>query len=223
MLEIDLKKKMLTGQGKAVLDIKTLIPEGKLVCLYGKSGAGKTTLLRMLAGLALPDNGKIAFENELWFDKQKRINLKTQKRNIGFMFQDYALFPNMSVEQNICFGQKKMDEHEVEKLLSAFELENLRGQKPIRLSGGQKQRCALARALAQKPRLLLLDEPLSSLDHEMRAELQTEIKKAHMLFSGITCMVSHDKQEILKLADLVLHIKDNTAQLLSVEEFKAAI
>jgi molybdate transport system ATP-binding protein len=126
------------------------------------------------------------------------------------MFQDYALFPNMTVEKNISFAQKEKDRDEVDKLLELFDLEILRNQHPDKLSGGQKQRVALARALAAKPNVLLLDEPLSALDFDMRLALQHEIRKAHDLLNTVTIMVSHDLQEVFHLASSVVMLKNGT-------------
>jgi molybdate transport system ATP-binding protein len=176
--------------------------------LFGQSGAGKTTLLRILAGLVTPDNGLIQFGEMVWYDSEKLINLPPQQRNISFMFQDYALFPNMTVEQNIRFAQPEKDEPEVQKLLGIFGLKELAKRKPTGLSGGQKQRVALARALARKPQLLLLDEPLSALDAEMRNTLQDEIVKAHQMTSITTIIVSHDLNEVFRMATNVLCIEN---------------
>lgn len=219
MLEIDVKRMMLTTDGERELQLKAAIPSGKLVCFFGKSGAGKTTTLRMLAGLIEPLEGTIRFDNEVWYDSKQKIKAKPQARDIGYMFQDYALFPNMSVEKNIRYGQLVENQEEVEKLLTMFDLTKLRNQKPLRLSGGQKQRCALARALARKPKLLLLDEPLSSLDSEMRVALQNEIMKAHQLMGVTTIMISHDRDEIKKMADYVITIKKGVCEMIEVGEF----
>jgi molybdate transport system ATP-binding protein len=207
MLAIDIQRKMLTTDGEKTLRLNVEIPNRQLVCLFGKSGAGKTTTLRILAGLIKPDAGTIRFDGNVWFSSEQRINAKPQARDIGYMFQDYALFPNMTVEQNIRYGQLAKNQSEVENLLSLFDLTALRRQKPLRLSGGQKQRCALARALARKPKLLLLDEPLSSLDEEMRLALQEEILKAHRLLGVTTLMISHDPTEINRMADFVITVK----------------
>lgn len=207
-LSINIEKSMLTTEGHSKLEVLTEIKGNELLCLFGHSGAGKTTLLRILAGLTRPDKGKIIFNDTVWFDSDKKINLSPQKRNVGYMFQDYALFPNMTVERNISFAQRDKDVDEVEKLLKLFDLDILRNQHPEKLSGGQKQRVALARALAAKPNVLLLDEPLSALDFEMRLSLQKEIKKAHEILKTITVMVSHDMQEVFHLADSVIKLKN---------------
>lgn len=208
MLKIDIERPMLTSEGKKTLQVCSEIEDRELLCLFGHSGSGKTTLLRMLAGLTTPSKGRIVYNDTVWFDSDKKINLSPQLRNVGYMFQDYALFPNMSVEGNICFAQKKKDTEAIEELLELFDLSALRKQKPTQLSGGQRQRVALARALAAKPNLLLLDEPLSALDFEMRTALQHEIRKAHLLLNTITILVSHDVNEVCTLASSVMTIKN---------------
>lgn len=199
---------MLTANGKINLAVKSEIKFGELVALFGSSGAGKTTLLRILAGLANPDKGIVRFGTTVWFDSHRGINLAPQKRNISLMFQDYALFPNMTVEQNIVFAQSAKDYHTANELLSIFGLTEFRKRKPTGLSGGQKQRVALARALSHKPQLLLLDEPLSTLDTEMRSTLQNEIARAHALLGATTIMVSHDLNEVFRLASHVLCLEN---------------
>jgi molybdate transport system ATP-binding protein len=208
MLKIDIQYAMLTTDGITNLEVSTEIKDNELLSLFGHSGAGKTTLLRILAGLTKPGKGRIVFNDIVWFDSEKKINITPQDRNVGYMFQDYALFPNMTVEKNIGFAQKQKCKKEVDQLIALFELETLRQQHPGKLSGGQKQRVALARALAAKPNLLLLDEPLSALDWDMRALLQLEIMKAHELMNSITLLVSHDIQEVYQLASSVLVLKN---------------
>ncbi|MFV0397869.1 MAG: ABC transporter ATP-binding protein [Bacteroidales bacterium] len=205
---IDVKRTMATPNGDAILHIQKEISGGKFVCLVGHSGSGKTTLLRMLAGLVSPDEGYIKVGKEIWFDSKRKINLKPQNRGISYMFQDLALFPNMNVEQNIFFAQKKRDSQKVEELLTIFGMNGLAKQKPAKLSGGQRQRVALARALASSPKMLLLDEPLSSIDQEMRTALQGEIIKAHHYLASTSIMVTHDLQEADKMADEIVKIKN---------------
>jgi len=199
LLSISIQHSMLTSEGKTNLEICTEINGNELLCLFGHSGAGKTTLLRILAGLTRPDKGRIVFNDRVWFDSEKKIDIPPQVRNVGYMFQDYALFPNMTVENNISFAHK---------LLALFDLETLKHQHPAKLSGGQKQRVALARALAAKPSLLLLDEPLSALDWDMRTLLQEEIRKAHEILNSITLLVSHDIPEVFQLASSVIVLKN---------------
>jgi len=205
---IDVEKRIHTADGPMSLKVQTSIQSGELVALFGQSGAGKTTLLRILAGLLKPDKGVLAFGNTIWFDSERKINVIPQLRNIGLMFQDFALFPNMTVEQNIRFAQPESDENSLNELLCTFGLSEFRNRKPGSLSGGQKQRVALARALARKPQLLLLDEPLSALDAEMRNTLQGEIAKAHQLLGVTTLLVSHDLNEVFRLAAQVICLEN---------------
>jgi molybdate transport system ATP-binding protein len=207
LIVIDIQKKMLTANGPMDLVVQTKVLPGNFVAIFGESGAGKTTLLRILAGLTNPDKGIIRFGDMVWFDSEKNINLPPQQRNISLMFQDYALFPNMTIEKNIRFAQPESNQTEVSELLNLFGLHELRERKPAGLSGGQKQRVALARALARKPQLLLLDEPLSALDAEMRNALQDEIAKVHQLLGITIFLVSHDLNEVFKLASHVIYLE----------------
>jgi len=209
-LSISIQHAMMTSEGRTNLEVSTEIKGNELLCLFGHSGAGKTTMLRILAGLTKPEKGRIVFNDTVWFDSTLKINVPPQERNVGYMFQDYALFPNMTVEKNISFGQKVKNKEDVDKLMELFDLQALRNQHPGKLSGGQKQRVALARALAAKPSVLLLDEPLSALDFEMRESLQQEIRKAHELLQTITLMVSHDIPEVIQLASSVIVLKNGT-------------
>jgi molybdate transport system ATP-binding protein len=208
LIDLHLIKDIHTIIGKIKLDVNLDIPEYGFVTLFGKSGVGKTTILRMISGLTKPDSGYIKIGNENWFDSNNEINIKTQERNIGFVFQDYALFPNMTVEEHLYYAQKQRDVNHVNELLDIFNLEGLKKRKPDTLSGGQKQRAAVARALARKPRILLLDEPLSALDGETRQILQQEIMTAHKSFLATTILVSHDIDEISRLTDKV-YVIDN--------------
>jgi molybdate transport system ATP-binding protein len=210
LIRIDIQKALLSSEGTMTLDVTTDIHAGTLSVLFGPSGAGKTTLLRILAGLTKPDAGRIQFGDTVWFDSARKIDIPPQQRRIGLMFQDYALFPNMTVEQNIQFAQDEIDRSFTQRLLEIFELMEFAERKPMLLSGGQKQRVALARAIARKPQLLLLDEPLSALDTAMRVMLQDEITKAHTMFGMTTIMVSHDLNEVFRLAHHVVCIEHGT-------------
>ena len=208
MIKIWLKKSIRIGDRNKLLDIKLSINRGEFIAVFGKSGEGKTTLLRMIAGLTKADYGYIKVSNEIWFNSRLKINLPPQKRNIGFVFQDYALFPNMTVEDNIKFGMKKKDNKFLNKLLELTELTELRKHKPNKLSGGQKQRVALARAVGRKPEILLLDEPFSALDYQTKEKLYEELKRLHKEFNLTTILVSHNREEIVSLADKVFIMKD---------------
>jgi len=208
VIHIDIIKNIHTAHGTLPLSFSAQLHPGDIHALYGESGAGKTTILRILAGLTTPDEGYIRYGKTLWYDSKNKINISTQERNIGFMFQDYALFPHMTVLQNIQFAASPFDTALYTSLIHSFNLQELQHRKPHQLSGGQKQRVALARALARKPSLLLLDEPLSALDSTMRQSLQLEIKKAHELFHACTVMVSHDVFEICVLAHKVFAISN---------------
>ncbi|MEJ7661517.1 MAG: ATP-binding cassette domain-containing protein [Hymenobacter sp.] len=166
MLDFHLTKALHTAAGPRTLDVALALPPGELLAMTGPSGAGKTTLLRLLAGLDRPDAGFVRFGGQTWSDAAAGQWLLPQRRPLGFVFQDYALFPNMTVRENLAFvAENQADKKQlVSELLELLELTELANRRPALLSGGQQQRVALARALARRPRLLLLDEPLSALD-----------------------------------------------------------
>lgn len=205
MIHISLQKKLAMADGNHLFSVQTSIEKGELVAVFGESGAGKTSLLRMIAGLMLPESGRIISEDDVWLDTQNKINLPVQKRNTGFVFQDLALFPNMSVLENLKYAAKgKSGTPDLSKLLRMVNLENLSHRKPATLSGGQQQRVALCRALAGKPELLLLDEPFSSLDMEMRRQLRDDLLRFHKEFHLTTLLVTHDLPDVYYLADKVI-------------------
>ena len=206
MIKIDIKLPINTAKGKKQLELNTCLKANEITAIFGESGAGKTTLLKIIAGLIKPEFGRIEVGDELWFDTQKNVNLAIQKRKIGFVFQDYALFPNMSVKENISYAATS--KQKAEELLSLMNLENLAKIYPKNLSGGQAQRVALARALAREPQILLLDEPLSALDFKMRSFLQDELVKILQHFKITTLLVSHDLAEIYKLSHRFLELSD---------------
>ncbi|MEK6659337.1 MAG: ATP-binding cassette domain-containing protein [Campylobacterota bacterium] len=207
MIKINIKKTLHTADGEIILEVNKEIQNGDFLTLFGKSGSGKTTLLRIIAGLEVPDSGEIIVDNEIWFDSAKNINLPVQKRGVGFVFQDYALFPNMSVRQNLEFALKNRNESKkVDEILEIMEITNLSSMMPHNLSGGQKQRVAVARALMSNPKMLLLDEPLSALDHVMRAKLQDELLAVHKRFNITSILVSHDIGEVFKISNRVWKI-----------------
>ncbi|PHO14232.1 ABC transporter ATP-binding protein [Malaciobacter marinus] len=203
MIDIEVNIELIGSNGKMNLDIKLNINDGDFIALTGLSGSGKTTLLRILAGLEQSES-KIKVDNKIWQDNKKF--LPPQQREIGFVFQDYALFTNMSVKQNLLYVNK--DEKLANHLLELTELSQLKNRNVTSLSGGQKQRVSLCRALMNRPKLLLMDEPLSALDPSMRTKLQDEILTLHREFKTTTIMVSHDPSEIYRLSNRVIVLED---------------
>ena len=207
MIEIDIKKKLSSSDGEMMLSLNQSIEKGEFIGLYGPSGAGKTSTLEMIAGLMKPDEGYIKVNGKYWYQQKAARQFPMQERNIAYMFQDYALFPNMSIEENITFAAaNKANKQFTKELMSTMGLTELANKKPATLSGGQKQRVALARALAQQPDILLLDEPLSALDTKVRLELQDYLSKYHKSLGLTTIMISHDISELVKLTDHVLQL-----------------
>jgi molybdate transport system ATP-binding protein len=208
MIDLDIRKKLLGSQGEFSLEVKLRIEQGEFVALFGESGAGKTTLLRCLAGLLEPDEGVIRVNGETWFDSAKQTRLAAQHRRVGYMFQDYALFPNMTVRGNLEFALRKgANRQRVSELIEIMTLGELQHRKPNTLSGGQQQRVALARALAAEAQLLLLDEPFSALDQETKVRLQDEVLRLQRQFGLTTVIVSHDVSEVYRLSRRVLFIE----------------
>ncbi len=207
MIDIALSKTLHGAGGPLQLELQTRVEKGSFVTLFGPSGAGKTSILRMLAGLLEPARGRIAVDGAVWFDSEQEVNLPPQKRSIGFVFQDYALFPNLSVRDNIAYAVERNDARWVDELLQLTGLAKLQHRRPASLSGGQKQRVALARAVARKPTLLLLDEPLSALDMQLRAELQDELAALHRRLGLTTLLVSHDVGEVFRLSQQVWRLE----------------
>ncbi|MFI3292309.1 MAG: ATP-binding cassette domain-containing protein [Rikenellaceae bacterium] len=207
MLEIDIKQPLYTVEGRSLLEVRADLNVGDIVCLKGASGIGKTTLLRIISGLVKPHRGRVAFGGEVWCDTDSRLFVPASKRRTGLMFQDFALFPNMTVFEQISYAQPTKNEERVMELLECFNIAALRTRKPHQLSGGQKQRVALARAIASEPSMLLLDEPFSALDWELKESLRDSIKRAHEMLDSITLMVCHDPADIEAMATAVLHFE----------------
>lgn len=211
MMQIRLKKSLSGHEGPFDLDVDFTLPTAQLLALYGDSGVGKTTLLRCIAGLEQPQVGYIALDQKVWLDTVNRINLPPQQRSTSLMFQDYALFPNMTVRGNLLFAQKKgRDPKRADTLLDMMEVGALRDTKPSKLSGGQRQRVALARTLIAEPQLLLLDEPFSALDTRLRARLVEEIGRLQQQSGMTTLMVSHQVGEIYQLAQQVIVLEQGS-------------
>ena len=203
MISLNIKKELHGSSGKMLLAINLTLKKGEFIALSGVSGSGKTTILRIVAGLE-EAFGEIIVDDEIWLNE--KIKKPIQKRDIGFVFQDYALFPNLSVIDNLLYVKK--DKDLAKKLLRLTDLYELKNRYPDSLSGGQKQRVSLCRALMKRPKILLMDEPLSALDTHMRVKLQDEILALHKEFGTTTIMVSHDPSEMYKLASRVLVLKD---------------
>jgi molybdate transport system ATP-binding protein len=209
MIRLYLEKRLTAENGEMQMHIDIDIEQGTFVTIYGNSGAGKTSILRMLAGLLQPDKGLITVNNKTWFDSNNKINVKPQQRKMGFVFQHYSLFPNMTIKENLLFALNKgQDKQIINELISIIELGDLQHRKPGKLSGGQMQRVALARALVRKPEILVLDEPLSALDTNMRTRLQDYILKLHQQFDLTTILVSHDPGEVIKMSDKIFVLEN---------------
>lgn len=210
------------GDFTALKNINITVPTGKLTTLLGPSGCGKTTLLRIIAGLEYADSGQILF------DDLDVTNIPVQKRNIGFMFQHYALFRHKNIADNIAFGLTLLPKSErpsktdikkrVAELLELVQLPQLANAYPHQLSGGQRQRIALARALAVKPKLLLLDEPFGALDAKVRKELRTWLKDIHHELGITSIMVTHDQEEARAISDEIVVMNHGRVEQVGTSE-----
>ncbi|GHD57052.1 sulfate/molybdate ABC transporter ATP-binding protein [Jeongeupia chitinilytica] len=203
MLNLALTHTIPTPEGPRPLHVELALSPGERLALYGPSGVGKTTLLRLIAGLARPDQGRIAFGDTVWCDTGRRVHAPARERRVGYVFQDYALFPNMRVRDNLAFAQPTPNRNRLDELLALTRLAPLAERYPHQLSGGQRQRVALARALAQEPQLLLMDEPLSALDPALRVALREEIDEILHTVQLTTVIVSHDLGDVFRLAHRV--------------------
>ena len=196
------------------------------LALLGPSGCGKSMTLKCIAGIATPDEGRIVLNGRVLFDSEAGVNLRPQERRVGYLFQSYALFPNMTVEQNIAVGVLDKGKEEcaqtVARQVAAFRLDGLQKKRPAQLSGGQQQRVALARIMASEPELLLLDEPFSALDGYLRWQLELELTDTLRAFPGGTVYVSHNRDEVYRMCDSVCVISQGRSeQKLSVPELFA--
>jgi molybdate transport system ATP-binding protein len=194
MISIDIEKKLSAYSGQQVLKVKKQFNAGSITKIYGPSGVGKSTFLKIIAGFTHPEKGTIMVNDVTWLDTAKGVNLPPQKRRTGFVFQDYALFPNMTVKQHLEYATT--DKAWIEHLLLVGKLETLTTHKPLYLSGGQQQRLAILRALAIKPGLLLMDEPFSALDQEMKGILLEELKTLFIELAITVLIVTHNPQEL---------------------------
>ena len=206
------------GKVVAVDRLDLQILSNAFITLLGPSGCGKTTILRMIAGLETPTEGKISIGNRVVFDSDQGINLPPNKREVGFLFQNYALWPHMTVYQNIAFGLENMKwgkekiQARVKALLEMLRIEQLEHRYPSQLSGGQQQRVAIARTLAPGPKVLFMDEPLSNLDAKLRMEMRTELKRLHRETDSTFVYITHDQQEAMTLSTMVCVIDKGRLQ-----------
>lgn len=178
--------------------------KGRLLAIVGPSGAGKTTIIRVIAGLAQPDNGRITLEEDVWMDTSARISLPVKARKVGYVFQEFTQFPNLSVFDNVAFAAR--DKKRVEELLYLFDIHHLRNSRPQRISGGEQQRCAICQALAREPRVLLMDEPFSALDALNRRKLRDMMKSIKHELNIPIIHVTHDIREALSMADDIVPV-----------------
>lgn len=211
ILSVDMKKKY---KGFS-LDVK-FKTNGEYLGLLGASGSGKSMTLKCIAGIETPDEGKIVLNDKVLFDSDKRINLKPQDRNIGYMFQSYALFPNMTVEENIGAGlkiTKQEKQQKISEMIKIFHLDGLEKKYPGQLSGGQQQRTALARCIAYEPDVLLLDEPFSALDSHLKEQLLTDVLELLKFYKGKVIMVTHSRDEAYRFCKNLVIIDEGRSVL----------
>lgn len=205
MLEVQIYKKLAEFD----LDVSFQVDDN-ILGFMGASGSGKSMTLKCIAGIETPDQGRIVLNGRVLFDSEKKINVPIQKRNVGYMFQNYALFPNMNVYENISVGLRARKVKDVDivvqKVMQQFRVFELASRYPKQLSGGQRQRVALARLMAYEPDVLLLDEPFSALDEDLKKNLLQELK-SELQISKPVIFVSHDKEEVNELCDLKYKIK----------------
>lgn len=231
MLEVDIWKDF--GAFKLHAQFET---EGGIMGILGQSGCGKSMTLRCIAGIECPDRGRILLDGETLFDSERRINLPAQKRQVGYLFQNYALFPNMTVRQNIMCGlrneRSKTKRAEIyAQTLRQLQLEKLENHRPAQLSGGQAQRTALARILVSRPKLLMLDEPFSALDSHLRVHLQMQMLQLLRKMNRHTLLVTHNRDEAYHLCQKIsvmgngkfLICKETKALFANPENWEAAV
>lgn len=215
-LYVNIKKKL----GKFSLDVQFESQQG-IMSLLGSSGSGKSMTLKCIAGIETPDEGRIVLDNRVLFDSEMDINLPPQKRKVGYLFQNYALFPNMTVEENIGSGinlPKKEKAVVVKEKIKMFFLEGLEKKRPSQLSGGQQQRVALARILATEPDIIMLDEPFSALDSYLKWQLEQEIMELLSRFKGTVLLVSHNRNEVYRFSDSIAVISDGRIETVKEKE-----
>lgn len=215
--DVALHKRVRSDGREFVLDL-AFKTDARRTVIYGPSGAGKTLTLQAIAGLLTPDHGRIAFGDDVLFDSTARVNLPARRRGFGYLFQDYALFPRLNVRQNVGFGlqrgwlnpPRRAVQDAVDHWLNAFELTEFAGQRPNELSGGQRQRTALARALVNQPRALLLDEPFSALDPELRDRMRDELERLLDRIDIPMLMITHDPADLTRFGQHRVMLREGT-------------
>ena len=225
-IDIDISKTLRAGQRVFALNAKLASASQRLV-VYGASGAGKSQLLKAMAGLMTPDRGRIVLGGVCVFDSDSGINVPPQRRRVGYLFQDYALFPHLNVRQNIGFGLQRgwrnpaagEDGQAVRYWLEALELEQVARQLPHQLSGGQRQRVALARALAAHPSALLLDEPFAALDPALRARMRVELDALQRRLAIPMVLITHDADDVRAFGEHVLRMENGSIADVSNTDF----
>ena len=223
--DVAIRKRVGQGAGRFELDV-SFKSEAKRLVLFGRSGAGKTITLKAIAGLVRPDSGHVRIDGEALFDSGAGVDVTPQDRSVAYLFQEYALFPHLTVVQNLAFGLRrgwrnpgKAVEHEaVSRWLQAFELEPYARRYPHELSGGQKQRVALGRALVSEPRALLLDEPFAALDADLRQKLRMELTALQRSLGIPMVLITHDPSDVEVFADEVVHVDGGRVVMAGAEE-----
>jgi molybdate transport system ATP-binding protein len=223
--DVDLHRVLVHDRARFELEVRFTSDASRLV-LYGPSGSGKTQTIKMIAGIAKPSSGRVSVATRLLFDSKTGLSLSPQDRQLGFLFQDYALFPHLTVRQNIASGLQKgwlnpsrsFKAAAVERWIAAFHLESVVGHYPHQLSGGQRQRTALARALVNEPTALLLDEPFAALDKKLRQRLRQELKDLQEELRIPMLLITHDDEDLRALADEIVYLEHGRVAAAATEE-----
>jgi molybdate transport system ATP-binding protein len=218
--DVDIAKRVV-AQGRSFDLAVRFRVDAERLALFGPSGAGKSLTLQVLAGLVQPDRGRIVVDGEVWLDRTRDVSLAARARRVGYVFQDYALFPHRTVLQNVAAALARWyprpltagERREIDRLLDVFELTDVRDSYPVQLSGGQRQRTALARAMAARPRLLLLDEPFSALDSGLRLRLRADLLDAQRRFGIPMVLITHDPDDLAHCAESVVVLRNGRVTL----------